>query len=148
MWKLWIHLQSRPVHTWSGCDPHWSHSSIHFMWNWINPLHACLHYKLNKLVQGPYMVLWWHTCHLLVHNFFWISHPAGFGCCLLLMHTTLCWFLVHSNMDSLMSSTNMCFRFQIQSTYHTWIGPIQVWSIFEKTPFHVRAGPVKRTETR
>ena len=40
---------------------------------------------------------------------FWISHPAGFGHCLLPIHTTTRSFLVQSDNRST-SSTNMCFN--------------------------------------
>ena len=44
----WILIVLRRVRTWSGFDPHRSHTSIHLVRNWINPLQSCPHYELNS----------------------------------------------------------------------------------------------------
>ena len=61
-----ISTDIRPVCTWSGFDPHRSHTSIHFVRNWINPLRLCPHYELNSWQFVHKAQLWSSdTCSIL-----------------------------------------------------------------------------------
>ena len=114
-YQRWVHSlggQIRPVRTSSKFNPHQSHTSIHFVQNWINPLRLCLHYELKLM-----MILYARPNHghmiaylplAAKQSCFWISHLAGFGHCLIPVHTTTRLFLVQS--DDCLTSTNTYFN--------------------------------------
>ena len=76
-------------------------------YNWINPLQSCPHYELNSCRFVHKAQLWSRVGILLLavkQSCFWISRPAGFGHCLLLIHTTTCSFFVQSDTQHLLQT--------------------------------------------
>ena len=124
--------------------------------NWIDPLRSCQHYEPN-LWQFLHKTQLWscvsiltlHTYTVLLtvtQSYFWISRAAGFGHCLLPIHTTKRLFpldIFYKHVLQLMS-TMPCDYFissddplpiWIESTYQRWIGSIAIRSWSDRHKF-------------